>query len=169
MQGLRESVQERKKKRYLTPSSRSTTQIFEGLCFCECGNKMYYYFTTQKGACYQYYRCNSYNKAENGCKLSVKESELETRVITSIHELVTNKLKWERIEHKINKDNQTDHVKEIARLEKEYKKITSQISNLIKHMSNNVDISHLIAPEIKKLESELSIINKALAEKNKNK
>lgn len=88
----------------------------------------------------------------------------EMRVISSLHELVTNKLKWERIEHKINKDNQTDHVKEIARLEKEYKKITSQISNLIKHMSNNIDISHLIAPEIKKLESELSIINKALAE-----
>lgn len=164
-------VHELKKDNRRKPSSRVDTQIFDGLCHCECGRKMYYYSNKdmKKGRLYRYYRCNDQNKEtpNRGCRRSIKEEEIEQRVIGVILSIANDKLYWKRVEARINSNNKASLKGEIERLEGELSKTITRINNLIVHMSSDSgqDILHLIAPQVKKLEEEKNRLSKLIEQK----
>lgn len=146
-------VQSMRKSNYRNPGSRTKAQIFENLCWCECGERIYYY--SNKNPKYCYYICNDRNRINNGCRVSMREDKLEKYIIGKFIDIASSKTYWNDLEKQINKGNITDHKKEIKRLESELNTTTKAMSNLIYQMSSEgaKEIAHLIAPEIKKLES----------------
>jgi site-specific DNA recombinase len=152
---LWDRVQEIKKENFSNPGTREQVQLFENMCYCACGKKMYYYTNRSETYDYRYYRCNSSNKLDKGCGYSIREDALENRVIPKLLKIVSSEKFWVEAEKKLNSTNKNDYEVELKRLEKELAKVTKQISNMIFQMGSEgaKEIAHLIAPEIKKLET----------------
>lgn len=158
-------VQSMRKSNYRNPGSRTKAQIFENLCWCECGERIYYYSNPNPKYCY--YICNDRNRINNGCQISIREDRLEKYIIDRFIEISKDKLYWSSLEKQINRGNVTDHKKEIKRLESDLNVTTKAISNLIYQMSSEgaKEIAYLIAPEIKKLETKKKEIAELIQEK----
>jgi site-specific DNA recombinase len=147
-------VQRIKANNVKNPKSRSIIQIFEGLCWCECGNKLYFYFTRGKERTLKYYRCAHYGRAAETCGFSIREEAIEPRVIQRLSQIINDKTFWKEVERQVNSEIKTDTKADIKKYESEYNKNKKTISNLIIHMGQEegMEIAHLIAPQIKKLE-----------------
>jgi site-specific DNA recombinase len=163
-------VQEIKKNNERKPGSRVDFQILSNLCYCECGNKLYYYYNSdkKKGYVYRYYRCNNYNDMEvnKGCRKSFTEEYIIDRVIKRVFALSSEKMEkyWDKIESGINTNLKINHDASIKKLESELSKNKMAIATLLNHLSTEFgqEIATTLMKQIKNIEKRNFEISKEL-------
>lgn len=165
---LWDKVQEIKSKNYRIPSSNIINeQIFENICYCACGKKLYYYKNKRENKIYKYYRCNSSNKITKGCKFSISSDDIEKRIIKKLLNISNQKTFWDEVEKKINTGHENNSKQELKKLNTEYEKNKKTVANLILHMGSESgqEIAQYITPQIKKLEIRQNELLKLIEDK----
>ena len=154
-------VQEIKKAKNRIPGDRNDNQLFKNLCFCgNCGRKLHF-FVNQKP--YSYYRCHDVNRFE-GCKgISVRQEELEEKVVRKINDLLSDTEFWHQVQQNIEesiKDRQKE--KRLLQTQKQLSQVEERIRRLVDQMADS-DIAHLIKPKLLKLEAERKELQREIA------
>jgi site-specific DNA recombinase len=163
-----ETVKAMKEKKIAIPGSRNgEAQIFDNVCYCSCGLKMYYFHHGNPKGIYRYYRCNRNNHIDTGCGLAVREQWIEEKIVTKLSELMNDRQYWKTVEKQANASSKKDVSAVITKLEEEYKKNKTSIANLIIHMSmeSGQEIAYLITPQIKQLEKRQQELTKLIESK----
>jgi site-specific DNA recombinase len=146
-------VQDMKKQKQFVPMDRTGIQLFKDICYCgKCGQRLYFY--TSGSSSYSYYRCHDTNRFEGCRQTSVKQEELERKVVRKIEELLTNKSFWKTVKERYERQNERNQPeKQLKEFEQAIAKIDDKIKRLVNQLADD-DIAYLIKPKLLELQQE---------------
>lgn len=147
-----EKAQSIKSKKKSIPDERNPRQIFKDICFCgKCGSKLYFF---SGYGTYHYYRCHDMNRFEGCRNNSVRQDEIEEKVVRKINDLLSDKLFWKQARHNIKIAERSNDVEiRIKQAQKQMEKVEEKVKRLVEQMADG-EIAHLIKPNLLKLENE---------------